>query len=127
MSSLKKFKLWFFVKIKLYIKKILKKDVSINREKTNVWELLSNIVERLSVGKKPPEEIILIAKFKELKDLILSKFKIMNIKNVIVEYNKKILNDCFNISVLLKDMKLVSDFLKLLSNISINNIIENRK
>tara|TARA_B110001452_G_scaffold222717_1_gene195691 strand:+ start:172 stop:456 length:285 start_codon:yes stop_codon:yes gene_type:complete len=88
---------------------------------------LSNIVERLSVGKKPPEEIILIAKFKELKDLILSKFKIMNIKNVIVEYNKKILNDCFNISVLLKDMKLVSDFLKLLSNISINNIIENKK
>ena len=79
------------------------------------------------VGKKPPEDITVIAKFNELKALTLNIFKIMNINNVIVEYNKKILKDCFNVSALSKEMKFVKDFLKLLSKISINKIIENRK
>ena len=51
----------------------------------------------------------------------------MNIVKVINEYNKKILNDCFRVSALLKDIKFVKDFLKLLSKISINKIIENKK
>jgi hypothetical protein len=58
---------------------------------------------------------------------MLSKFRITKIEKVIIEYSEKILNDCFNISALLNDIKLVKDFLKLLSKISINNIIENKK
>tara|TARA_B110000240_G_C13237023_1_gene341520 strand:+ start:379 stop:633 length:255 start_codon:yes stop_codon:yes gene_type:complete len=84
-------------------------------------------LERLFVGKKPPEDIMVIAKFKELKVLTLSKFRIMKIKKVRIEYNKNILNDCFKISALLKEIKFVKDFLKLLSKISINRIIENKK
>ena len=70
---------------------------------------------------------MVIARFRELNTLILNKFRIMNIVKVINEYNKKILNDCFSVSALLKDIKLVKDFLKLLSKISINKIIENKK
>ncbi len=44
-----------------------------------------------------------------------------------MKVQKKILNDCFRVSALLKDIKFVNDFLKLLSNISINKIIENKK
>ena len=47
--------------------------------------------------------------------------------NVIIVYNSSILKDCFNVSALLKDLKFVNDFLKLLSKISINKIIENKK
>jgi len=84
-------------------------------------------LDKSFVGKKPPEEIIVIAKLRELNTLILNKFRIMNIVKVINEYNKKILNDCFRVSALLKDIKFVKDFLKLLSKISINKIIENKK
>ena len=49
------------------------------------------IVDNWLTGKKPPDEIILIAKFKELKDLTPKIFKIINIEIVIPEYNKKIL------------------------------------
>tara|TARA_B100000795_G_C22664692_1_gene385501 strand:- start:278 stop:523 length:246 start_codon:yes stop_codon:yes gene_type:complete len=81
----------------------------------------------LFVGKKPPDETIVIAKFKELNDLILKRLKIIKITNVIEEYNKKIFNDCFKVSALLKEIKFVRDFLKLWSKISIKIIIENRK
>tara|TARA_B100000780_G_scaffold174945_1_gene122495 strand:- start:687 stop:932 length:246 start_codon:yes stop_codon:yes gene_type:complete len=81
----------------------------------------------LFVGKKPPDETIVIAKFKELNDLILKRLKITKITNVIEEYNKKIFNDCFKVSALLKEIKFVRDFLKLWSKISIKIIIENRK
>jgi len=70
---------------------------------------------------------MVIAKFKELKVLTLSKFRIMKIKKVRIEYNKNILNDCFKITALLKEIKFVKEFLKLLSKISINRIIENKK
>ena len=68
-----------------------------------------------------------IAKFNELKVLISNKFKTIKITSVNVEYNIKILTDCFKVSALLKDMKFVKDFLKLLSKISIKKIIENKK
>tara|TARA_B110000881_G_scaffold213419_1_gene224391 strand:+ start:318 stop:524 length:207 start_codon:yes stop_codon:yes gene_type:complete len=68
-----------------------------------------------------------MAKFNELKALMLKKFKIIKIKSVIAEYNIKILKDCFKVSALLNDIKFVNDFLKLLSKISINKIIENKK
>ena len=106
---------------------MLKKDVSINKEKIIIWKLLNRIFDRLLVGKNPPEEIIDMAKLNELKALIFNKFKIIKIENVIIEYNKKILNDCFKVSALLNDIKFVKDFLKLLSKISINKITENKK
>ncbi len=101
--------------------------MSINNEKTIICELFNKMFDKLLVGKKPPEEIIVIAKFSELNTLIFSMLRTIKIINVIKEYNKKILNDCFRVSALLKDIKFVNDFLKLLSNISINKIIENKK
>ena len=92
-----------------------------------IWILFDKIFERLLVGKKPPEDITVIAKFNELNARIFNKFKIIKIEKVIIEYNKNILKDCFRVSALLKDIKLVNDFLKLLSKISINKIIENKK
>ena len=79
------------------------------------------------MGKNPPEEIIVIAKFNELNVLILNKFNIINIIKVIELYKIKIFRDCFRVSALLKDRKFVKDFLKLLSKISINKMIENKK
>ena len=92
-----------------------------------ICELLTKIPDKLLLGKNPPEDIMVIARFNELKDLILNKFKIIKIVNVIDVYSMNILNDCFKVSALLKDIKLVKDFLKLLSKISINKIIENKK
>jgi len=78
-------------------------------------------------GRKPPDEIIVIAKLRELKVLIFNIFRMINITNVINEYKKNIFKDCFKVSALLNDIKFVKDFLKLLSKISINRIIENKK
>tara|TARA_B110000483_G_scaffold192571_1_gene228975 strand:- start:496 stop:753 length:258 start_codon:yes stop_codon:yes gene_type:complete len=85
------------------------------------------MLDKLFDGKKPPDEIIDIAKFNELNILISKMFKIIKIPNVKDEYKKKIFNDCFNVSNLLKEIKLVKDFLKLLSKMSIKRIIENKK
>ena len=127
MSSLKKWRLWFFVKNKLYIKKILKKDVNINNEVMIIWELFIKMLDKLFVGKNPPDEMMVIAKFKELKVLTLNILRITKIPKVIKEYNKKILKACLKVSALLKDIKLVNDFLKLWSKISIKRTIENKK
>ena len=55
-----------------------------------------------------------------IKNLTQSNFLIkkqgVSLNNQLVDvYNKKILKDCFKVSALLKDIKLVRDFLKLLS------------
>ena len=92
-----------------------------------IWELFIRIFDKLFDGKKPPEEITVIAKFNELNILISNIFKIIKIPKVIDKYKKKIFNDCFKVSALLKDIKLVKDFLKLWSKISIRSIIENKK
>ena len=109
------------------MKKILKKETSINNEKIIIWEWLVKIDERSLVGKKPPDEIIVIDKFNELKDRISKIFRIKKIEIVILEYKTNILTVCFNISELLKDIKFVNDFFKLSSYISIKNTIENKK
>tara|TARA_B100000787_G_scaffold14670_1_gene10496 strand:+ start:734 stop:946 length:213 start_codon:yes stop_codon:yes gene_type:complete len=70
-------------------------------------------LDKLFDGKKPPEEIIVIARFSELNILISNIFKIIKIPKVMDEYKRKIFNDCFKVSALLKDIKLVRDFLKL--------------
>ena len=66
-----------------------------------------NISDRLSEGKKPPDEIIVIDKLRELKLRILNKLRIIKITKVIDEYKRKILKDCFKVSALLNDIKLV--------------------
>ena len=79
------------------------------------WKSFTKINERLFTGRNPPDEIIVIAKFSELNDLIPKIFKIMKIDKVNPEYSNKILIDCFSISEVLKDRKLVKDFFKLSS------------
>ena len=49
------------------------------------WELFTNILDKLFVGKKPPDEIMVMAKFKELNNLKLKIFNIIKIENVINE------------------------------------------
>ena len=71
------------------------------------------MLDKLFEGRKPPDEIIVIARFKELNILISNIFKIIKIPKVIDEYKRKIFKDCFKVSALLKDIKLVKDFLKL--------------
>ena len=92
---------------------MLKKDVSISKEVIIICGLFIRMLDKLFEGKKPPDEIIVIAKFKELNILTSKIFKMKKIPNVINEYKRKIFNDCFKVSALLKDIKLVKDFLKL--------------
>jgi hypothetical protein len=75
----------------------------------------TKIDESSFVGKNPPEDIMVIAKLRELKDRTLKIFRIIKITIVIPEYNKKILVVCLNTSELLNDKKLVKDFFKLSS------------
>ncbi|MDC1112306.1 hypothetical protein OAS43_00700 [Candidatus Pelagibacter sp.] len=97
------------------MKKILKNEVSINKDIIIICELSLIILDKLLTGKKPPDEISVKAKFNESKDLIENIFKIKNIMRVKKEYNKKILIACFKISELLNEIKFVNDFLKLSS------------
>ena len=87
--------------------------MSIRSDVIIICELFIKIFDKLFDGKKPPEEIIDIAKFNELNILISNMFKVIKIPKVIEEYKRKIFNDCFKVSALLKDIKLVKDFLKL--------------
>ena len=50
-----------------------------------IWELLINIFDKLLDGKKPPEDTIVIAKFKELNTLILKILRVIKIPKVINE------------------------------------------
>ena len=70
------------------------------------------ILDKLFVGKKPPEEINENAKFKESKVLIDSKFSIIKITKVIPEYIKKTFIACLNTSEVLNEKKFVKVFLK---------------
>ncbi len=99
----------------MYVKKILKKEINIKRENRIIWKSFIKIDESSFTGRNPPEEIIVIAKFSELNDLIPKMFRIIKIDIVKPEYSKKILIDCFKISAELKDKKLVKDFFKLSS------------
>ena len=94
---------------------MLKKEISIKIEKTITWKSFTKINESSFTGRNPPDEIIVIAKLSELKDLIPIKFKIIKIENVNPEYNNRIFIDCLSISVELNDRKLVKDFFKLSS------------
>ena len=79
------------------------------------------------VGKKPPDEIIVIDKLNELNDLTSKIFKIIKITNVNKVYKINIFVDCFRVSDVLNDKRFVSGFLRFVSKISIKRIIENKK
>jgi hypothetical protein len=64
---------------------------------------VSKIFDKLFVGKKPPDEIIVMARLNELKDLILEIFKIAKITKVRAVYKINILVDCFKVSEVLND------------------------
>ena len=75
--------MFFFLKnTKLYSKKRLKKDKSIEIERTICWNLLSTIKLRLLSGKKPPDEISVKDRLKESKILTPEIDNKMNIKVV---------------------------------------------
>ena len=61
------------------MKKILKNDISIKIENTIIWKSFTKIDESSFTGRIPPEEIIVIAKFSELSDLIPRMFRIIKI------------------------------------------------
>tara|TARA_B100001540_G_C15356517_1_gene439331 strand:+ start:128 stop:508 length:381 start_codon:yes stop_codon:yes gene_type:complete len=85
------------------------------------------IFDKLFTGIKPPEEIKVIDKLNASNVLRSISFKIKKIKKVNDVYKISILNDCFNVSIVSKDKKLVNVFLKLVSKISISKIIEDKK
>ena len=66
----------------MYVKKILKKEISIKKENIIIWKSFIKIDESSLTGRNPPEEIIVIARFSELNDLIPRIFKIINIDKV---------------------------------------------
>ncbi len=106
---------------------MLKNEISINNEKIISLVLVLTIDERLLTGRKPPDEIKLIDKLKELNVLNSKILSIKNIPNVNDIYKIKIFDACFNVSDLSNEKKLVKDFLRFSSKISINKIIENKK
>ena len=50
-----------------------------------IWELLIKILDKLFDGKKPPDEIMVIDKFKELNNLISKRPNIKKTESVINE------------------------------------------
>ena len=86
--------------------------MSINKEKTIICEFCLRIIDKSFTGKKPPEEIKVKAKLRELNALIEKILRIAKIIKVNSEYNNNILTACLNISELSKEIKFVSVFLK---------------
>ena len=99
----------------MYEKKRLKKENNIIKENIIIWVFSLIIIDKSLTGKKPPDEIIVKAKFNESNVLIEKIFKITNISIVNDEYKINIFVACFKISELLKDIKFVKVFLKLSS------------
>ena len=64
---------------------MLKNEVNNKIDVIITWELLIKILDKLFDGKKPPDEIIVIARFRELKSLISKRLKIIKIESVINE------------------------------------------
>ena len=85
------------------------------------------IISKLFTGKNPPEEIKVKDKLKELNALKSEKYKIIKIDMVNNRYTTPILKHCLIVSLELKFIKLVNDFFKFLSKISIRSIIEIKK
>ena len=89
--------------------------------------MLLIIDSRLLTGRKPPDEIKVNDKLNELKDLISDRYKIKKIIIVNNKYTILILKHCLIVSLELKFMKLVNDFFKFWSKISIKSMIDIKK
>ena len=111
----------------MYNKKRLKNDRSIEIERINCWNLPLIIKLRLLSGKNPPDEINVNDKLKESKILTPDTDNNKKIIIVSIRYIELIFKDCFKVSLLLNEIKFVSDFFKLVSKISINKINEIKK
>tara|TARA_B100000035_G_C20674282_1_gene411051 strand:+ start:296 stop:547 length:252 start_codon:yes stop_codon:yes gene_type:complete len=83
---------------------MLKKDKSIKKDIIIICEFSLNILEISLTGRKPPDEINVKAKLRELKYLIEKIFNIIKIKRVRKEYKRNIFKPCLNISELLKEI-----------------------
>ena len=114
-------------KIKLYVKKRLKNETNIVIDNIISLNLLLIIKSKLLTGKNPPDEIKVNDKLNELNALISDKYNIIKINIVSIRYTTLILKHCFIVSLELKLIKLVKDFFKFLSKISIKSIIEIKK
>ena len=66
----------------MYNKKRLKKDKSIEIDKTNCWNFPSTIKLRLLSGKKPPDEISVNDRLNESNTLIPEIDSSINMTNV---------------------------------------------
>ena len=64
---------------------MLKNEVNNKIDVIITWELLIKMLDKLFDGKKPPDEIMVIARFRELKSLISKKLNIIKIESVISE------------------------------------------
>ena len=62
---------------------MLKKEDNNKIDVITTCELLIKILDKLFDGKKPPDEIMVIARFKELNNLISKKLNIIKIESVI--------------------------------------------
>ena len=60
-------------------------EVGAKKEKIITCKSFTKTDERLLTGRKPPDEIIVIAKFNELNDLMPKIFKIINTDKVRTE------------------------------------------
>ena len=94
---------------------MLKKDINIKVDKTIFLKSVLTTRDISLKGKKPPEDIKVNDRLKELKVLRPIISRIEKIKKVNKEYKIKIFTDCFIISELLREIKLVKDFFKLSS------------
>ena len=64
---------------------MLKNEVNNKIDVIITWELLIKMLDKLFDGKKPPDEIMVIARFRELNNLISKRLNIIKIENVINE------------------------------------------
>ena len=83
-----------------------------SKDKIIICEFSLIIFERSFAGIKPPDDINVKARFNESKDLLEKILRTIKIIRVKLEYRRNIFIACFKISELLKEIKLVSVFLK---------------
>ena len=69
----------------IFIKKILKNEDNNKIDVIIIWELSIKILDKLFDGKKPPDEIMAIARFRELNNLISKRLNVIKIDIVINE------------------------------------------
>ena len=95
---------FFLRKNKLYVKNKLKYENKIVIDNIILLTSVTNKLTKLFIDKNPPEEIMVKEKLKASKVLRLINLSNKKITNVRKAYKIIIFNDCFEISVELKDI-----------------------